>query len=382
MIDRLVSVLRRIYLARDGYTLHGLALIGGRAVIDVDRARGPPFNVQRALHVPNLVRDEVIEMFAQYQAESAQVVEAEVVDKVFEVTRGQPGLVGWFGELLTEKYNPGEGQAITRASWERVFMLACRMEPNNTILNLIKKAKGRYREHVMGLFGNSDVPFSFDQDWCNYLYTNGILDPEEAAGIDGARTLFCRFSCPFVQQRLHAAFTDDLVPRLAILALDPLDLLADVFTDQGIDAPALTARYIAYLGRLKAAGNDPFAGELRRGDLGLREAVGHFHLYAWLREAVGRMCAVSPEFPTGNGKVDLFLRWQGHTAVIEVKSFRSASDLLTARRQAARYAKSQGLPSATLAVFVPVNEEAVLQSLSGEEIADGVRVVTIAIGWT
>src|SRR5262245_19641182 len=234
----------------------------------------------------------------------------------------------------------------------------------------------------MGLFGKADVPFSFDQEWCNYLYTNGIIDFERATTALGQRTTVCRFSCPFVQVRLHSAFTDDLVPRLPILALEPLDLLADVFTERGIDAAALCGRYKAYLGRLKVAGKDPFLGEERRSDLGLREAVGHFHLYAWLREAVGKRAAVSPEFPTGNGKVDLLLWTREHRAVIEVKSFENAAEVLTSRRQVARYAKSQGLAVATLAVFVPTADEAVLAGLSGDEVLDGIRVVTVAIGWT
>ncbi len=285
VIDSLVNGFRKIYLAREGYTLHGLALIGVRAVLGVDSPRGSPFNVQRSLHVPNLTREEVVEMFGQYQAESGQAVLPEVVETVYTMTRGQPGLVGWLGELLTEKYNPGQGQPITLEHWKDVFMLACRVEPNNTILNLLKKAKGPYREQVMGLFGNADIPFSFDQDWCNYLYTNGILDYEKSTDAMGARTSVCRFSCPFVQFRLHAAFTDDLVTGFPILPLDPLDTLSDVFTEQTLDAPALLERYKAYLARLKAAGQDPFMGEERRSDLGLREAVGHFHLYAWLREA-------------------------------------------------------------------------------------------------
>jgi hypothetical protein len=33
-------------------------------------------------------------------------------------------------------------------------------------------------------------------------------------------------------------------------------------------------------------------------------------------------------------------------------------------------------------VFVPVDDEAVLSVLSGDTEVDGVRVVTIAIGWT
>lgn len=382
VIDALVNGFRKIYLAREGYVLHGLALIGVRAVLGVDSDRGSPFNVQRSLHVPNLTREEVVEMFGQYQAESGQVVLPEVVGTVYTITRGQPGLVGWLGELLTEKYNDGQGRPITMDEWERVFMLACRVEPNNTILNLIKKAKGPYREHVMKLFGKADIPFSFDQDWCNYLYTNGILDFEETTDDQGKPTPVCRFSSPFVQIRLHAAFTDDLVPSLQILALDPLDLLEDVFTDKGLDAAALCERYKAYLKRLKAAGRDPFAGEERRSDLGLREAVGHFHLYAWLREAVRNLATVSPEFPTGNGKVDLLLWTRQHRAVIEVKSFRSASEVVMSRKQAARYAKSQGLASATLAVFVPVSDEEVLKKLSGDEVIDGVRVITVAIGWT
>ncbi len=55
---------------------------------------------------------------------------------------------------------------------------------------------------------------------------------------------------------------------------------------------------------------------------------------------------------------------------------------LLARRQAARYAKSQSLASATLAMFVPVSDEEVLRKLSGDEVIDGVRVITVAIGWT
>ena len=382
VLDALVTDFRGIYLARDSYMLHGLALVGVRAVLGVDSPRGSPFNIQRSLHVPNLSRDEVTEMFGQFQAESGQAVQPEVVDTVYTVTRGQPGLVGWLGELLTEKYNPGQGQPITLERWEEVFMLACRVEPNNTILNLIKKAKGPYREHVMRLFGKADIPFSFDEDWCNYLYTNGILDFERATDSVGELTSVCRFSSPFVQLRLHAAFTDDLVPRPPVLPLDPLDTLSDVFTETTLDAPALLERYKAYLKRLKAAGQDPFEGEERRADLGLREAVGHFHLYAWLREAIRTQCVVSPELPTGNGKVDLLLRTRHQRAVIEVKSFRGAADVLLSRKQAARYAKTQGLSAATLAVFVPVSDEEVLRKLSGDEVIDGVRVITVTIGWT
>lgn len=260
-------------------------------------------------------------------------------------------------------------------------MLASYVEPNSTLLNLIKKAKSPYPNEVIRLFSRSDVAFSFDQAWCNYLYLNGVLDFAPTTHASGSRILVCRFSCPFVQLRLYNAFTNDLVRPSQVPALEPLDTLSEVWTENGIDAPALCQKYIAYLERLNAAGQNPFAQDERRRDLGLREAVGHFHLYFWLKDALGHTGRVRPEFPTGNGKVDLLLEYGPHRAVIEVKSFTQAADMARAQKQAARYAKSQNLEVATIALFVPSTDPQVLNALCSDQPHDGVRVVTVAIGW-
>ena len=49
---------------------------------------------------------------------------------------------------------------------------------NNSVLNLIKKARGRYRRRVLELFTRPNVPFTPDQQWCNYLYLNGLIDSQ------------------------------------------------------------------------------------------------------------------------------------------------------------------------------------------------------------
>lgn len=50
--------------------------------------------------------------------------------------------------------------------------------------------------------------------------------------------------------------------------------------------------------------------------------------------------------------------------------------------QAAAYAKSMGLNSVTLALFVPVEDEIVLNQLSIQTNIDVVWVHVVAIGWT
>jgi hypothetical protein len=235
---------------------------------------------------------------------------------------------------------------------------------------------------VLELFVRSDLPFSIRAEWCAYLYLNGIIDSLETEDSSGNRSYVCRFSSPFVQTCLYEAFTLDFAgDRLSALALDPLDTLSDVFEKPELDIPALLERYKGYLKRLDAKGINPWKDQPRRSDLRYTESVGHFHLYFWLRQAVEDVCAISPEFPTGNGRVDLHLKCDGKQAVVEVKSFRNRSKLEKAKVQAAAYARNLDLPSIVLAVFVPVDDEEILAKLSDERTIDGVRVVVSAIGW-
>jgi hypothetical protein len=382
LIDRLVGLFRDMYLHPENCLLHGLALIGVRAVLGVESQRGSPFNIQRSLHVPNLTATEVEELFTQYQEESGQPVADEVVSEVFRATRGQPGLVGWFGELLTETYNPGGNRALDRDVWVDVYRSALSREWNNTVLNLVKKARGEYQPHVLELFARSDLQFRLDAEWCSYLYLNGIIDVETVEGANGIKEEVCRFSSPFVQERLYNALTYDLTgDRLPLLAVEPLDTLADVFAGDSLDLAALLGRYTAYLARLADKGIDPWKEQPRRRDLRLTEAVGHFHLYAWLKEALNGYGVVSPEFPTGNGHVDLLIRAEGRSGIVEVKSFTNQRELAESHRQAARYARSLGLDRVTLALFVPTQDDEVLAKLSGTTTVEGTAVTVVAIGW-
>ncbi len=391
LLDLIVGRFRELYLSRENNRLHGLALIGVRAILGLDSRRGSPFNIQKSLHVPNFTLAEVEELYRQYQEESGQKIKPAVVEKVYQATRGQPGLVSWLGELLSEKYNPGQNQIIGLDTWELVWNMARFIEPNNTVMNLIAKARmTEYQGFLMELFTRPDMPFSFHTPIHNYLYLHGIVEPETIQQPDGRFVNICRFTSPFIQESLYYALSNELVgDSTPILALEPLDDLADVFnpapqgtTEGGLDLPALLRRYKDYLARLKAKGINPWKEQPRRKtDLHLTEAVGHFHLYAWLQAAVGRQCVVSPEFPTGNGKVDLHLRCKDKQGVIEVKSFVDAYQATQDRMQAARYAKSLGLEKVTVAMFVPLDDETILEKLSVKEVRQGIQVTVVAIGW-
>ncbi|MDM8552385.1 hypothetical protein QUF72_20030 [Desulfobacterales bacterium HSG2] len=75
---------------------------------------------------------------------------------------------------------------------------------------------------------------------------------------------------------------------------------------------------------------------------------------------------------------DLHLRCDGQRG-IEVKSFVDASEVRISRKQAAEYAGSLNMDSVTVALFVPTEDEKVLEQLSGEQLIDGVSVIVVAI---
>ena len=80
--------------------------------------------------------------------------------------------------------------------------------------------------------------------------------------------------------------------------------------------------------------------------------------------------------------VDIHLRCGDKRGIIEVKRFVDAYQLKQSRQQAARYAQILDFDSVTIAMFVPVEDETVLEKLSSEITIDGVLVTVVAIGWT
>ncbi len=362
-INQFANEFRSIYTERlneadkisgeKSYLLHGLALIGVRSVLGIENVTGSPFNVQRSLHIPNLTADEVAGMFKWYEQESGQVIEPGVIERLFYETQGHPGLTCWLGELLTETYNQEPERPLTMADFEAVYAAALDVLPNNTILNIISKAKqDPYKQTVLTMFKTDyKIPFKYDDEHLNYLYLNGVIDQEQV----GRTAYYAKFSSPFVQKRLFNYFSNDLFRDMAQLYA-PFENLDSIINDTELHIKNLLRRYEQYLQQNR---DWLFKSAPRRTtDLRIYEAVYHFNLYMYLHkflESYGGQ--VYPEFPTGNGKVDLFISYAGRLYGLEVKSYTQQHDYKKALRQAAKYGQQLGLEQMWLIFFVEYVDE-------------------------
>ena len=331
------------------YLLHGLALIGVRSVLGVENISGSPFNVQRSIHVPNLTYDEVAAMVHWYETESGQQAEQPVIDRLYSETRGQPGLVGWFGELLTESYNR-HAAAITVQDFEVTLNAALNLLPNNNILNIISKARQEpYVQTIFKLYETDQkFRFSYDDPHLNFLYLNGVIDQTTDDQINS----YVRFASPFVQKRLFNYFSRQFFGHLGTL-YDPFADLSDTITPTTLIIPQLLRRYESYLQqhRTRLLKDAP----RRASDDRVMEAIFHFNLYTWLTQFFADFNGrVTPEFPTGNGKIDLLITYAGQLYGLEVKSFVNRTKYQEALGQAARYAQQLQQPAIWLAFFVEI----------------------------
>jgi hypothetical protein len=335
--------------------LHGLALVGVRSVLGIENERGSPFNIQRSLHIPNLTFDEVKEMFLWYEKDSGQEVLPEVIQHLFRETNGQPGLTCWFGELLSEGcegYENDKSKPITIDLFEEVLAAAVNILPNNNILNIISKANDdEYRDDVLDLFKTDQkVEFTYDDKSLNFLYMNGVIDREK----ENRTKYYVKFASPFVQKRLFNFFSRELFQYLGKL-YDPFDDPYDCITETTLDIPKLLARYETYLKKNREwlLKNAP-----RRSDLRIFEAVYHFNLYSYLKQLLGAEGGdVFPEFPTGNGKIDLIINYNANRYGLEVKSFTTRGNYRQSLVRAARYGKQLGLDEIFLVFFVDSIDE-------------------------
>ena len=97
----------------------------------------------------------------------------------------------------------------------------------------------------------------------------------------------------------------------------------------------------------------------RRTDLRIFEAVYHFNLYMYLFSFLQpRGGRVYPEFPTGNGKIDLIITYAGQKYGLEVKSYANETAYKKAITQAAEYGQQLKLDEISLIFFVEAIDEA------------------------
>jgi len=187
---------------------------------------------------------------------------------------------------------------------------------------------------------------------------------------------YLRFPCPFVQKRLFNYFAFELFAYMGQVH-EPFADISDTISATKLNIRNLLRRYQTHLqnNREWMLKDAP-----RRSDMRVYEAVFHFNLYAYLQNFFESYPSdIWPEFPTGNGKLDLMIRHGGKMYALELKSYKDAPAYQQALAQAGRYGNQLGLARIYLVMFVETIPDAARQTYEVDHIDNGVTVSPVFV---
>jgi Holliday junction resolvase-like predicted endonuclease len=161
--------------------------------------------------------------------------------------------------------------------------------------------------------------------------------------------------------------------------VDPMDTLEDAITEDTINIKNVIERYRQYLAKNK---DRLFKDAPRRKDLRIFEAVFHFNLYMYLYELIeNRGGRVYPEFPTGNGKIDIIIKYNNRIFGVELKTYSDAGRYKKALIKAAEYGKQLGLKEISLVFFIEAIDQENKKKYEAQYLDEtsGVNVIPIFV---
>ncbi len=339
--DTLLSILRQL---RDGASRrpnhfpHALALIGLRDVRDYKIASGgsdrlntaSPFNIKVAsLTVRNFTQAEVAQLYQQHTDDTGQQFTPDAIDRVFELTQGQPWLINAIAKEIVEEL--AEDPAITidveLIDTAKEILIKRRDTHIDSLAERLTEQRVRAIIEPMllgqplGNVPNDDVEFLLDLGVC-HIDTTGNL----------------AIANPIYREILPRFLT--FTTEISLGVITPSWL-----TNTGkLDTVALLDSFITFWRR---------NGQPLLQGVAYREIAPHIVMMAFLHRVVNGGGTLEREYAIGSGRMDLCLRDGDVTLAIELKVWRQgqANPLERGLEQLDQYLSGLGLDSGWLVIF-------------------------------
>ncbi len=188
--DTLISVLRQLragYARRPGHFPQSVILCGIRDIRDyrIHSSRektiitgGSAFNVKaKSLRLGDFSRPEVEALYRQHSEETGQIIESEALERIWELTQGQPWLVNALGYETCFEMKAGRDRTqpiMVAAVEEAKESLILRRETH--LDQLVDKLQEERVQHVVGpLLSGEGEPEDVPADDIDYVRDLGLI---------------------------------------------------------------------------------------------------------------------------------------------------------------------------------------------------------------
>ena len=357
VLSEIMHAFRQMYHQKEDHALHSLILVGVSTIAELVTSEASPFNIAEELKIEYFTFAEVNQLIEQYQIESGQEFEKQVIKEIYDNTKGQPGLVCALAAHLVEKV---KNRTITRDDFLVTLNYFLKSKYDKNILNIVQKAKEKKAFMCRLLFDEEPIEFSVDVEEIAYLQANGVIENiNNHVGI----------LVPLYSKRIITAFRPVINGESKHYEFDASDTFQEYLKEDGLNIQALLNKYRQYIRR---RGFKAFDTEK------LKEGAWHYSLDGFINffiEALEGQTFI--EVPSGAGRTDILIVYKNHRYLIETKIFTNNTLFKKGKGQLAEYLESEGLDEGYYVVFSNKHKEK--DVLYEEQEIKGKRIYTYII---
>ena len=260
---------------------------------------GSPFNISAgSLTMRNFTVAEIGELYAQHTGETGQSFGAGVVDRAWELTRGQPWLVNALAREVTMVLVPDRAEPVTVSALNDAKEVLVRRRDTHLQSLASRLREDRVRRIIQPLMAGEPLPEVSEDDFA-YVMELGMIRLDEGQVLEIANPMYCD------------AFPRALANTIQTSLPAPTHPWVDAVGQ--LDLARLLEGFLAFWRQHAEAlmGASPY-----------HQIAPHLVLMAWLHRVCNGGGSLDREFAAGTGRMDLCLRYGEVTLGIELKVWR------------------------------------------------------------
>jgi AAA-like domain len=307
----LMSILRQL---RDGYPNRpqgfpqSVGLIGLRDVRDYKVASGgsdrlntsSPFNIKvESLTLRNFNADEVVELCSQHTADTGQIFTPESLQRLYDLTQGQPWLVNALARQMTEFIAEDPAITVTVEHVEQAKEILIQRQDTHLDSLAERLREDRVKAIIEPMLAGLELG-NIPNDDIQFLIDLGLCKMDSLGGLTIANPIY-----------------REVLPR--VLTVTPMASLPQIapswLTSEGkLDTQALLKTFLDFWLQ---------HGEPLLKSASYPEIAPHLVLMAFLHRVINGGGTLEREYAIGRDRMDLCLRYGEVTLGIELKVWRN-----------------------------------------------------------
>ncbi|KJJ83604.1 hypothetical protein OMAG_002526 [Candidatus Omnitrophus magneticus] len=340
--DVLVSVLRQL---RNGFQIRPkrfpstVALVGLRDVreyktkvrpSEVSLGSGSPFNIKaESILLGTFTKEEITELYSQHTKDTGQIFLKEVVDRIYELTGGQPWLVNAIArEIVVKILNEDFTKKITLDHVESAKENIIQRRDTHLDSLIDKLKEERVKNIVSAIINGDGVLFDNYDDSLLYCRDLGIIS--ETKPIRIANEIYREIIPRVLNRNLQDSIEEEGETKWYIKSNGKLDMdkLLKAFQEFYSENSEVWLERFDY-----------------------KEAGPHLLLLAFLQRVINGGGRINREMAVGTGRTDLLIEFNGDKFVLELKLKRMPSARQKGLDQISRYLDTLGMTKGYLILF-------------------------------